>query len=295
MKKLTNELAGVLSTFMSSAEVKDVVDRTRAATAEDTGSFRMVITTENLDRYQEVISIDGWELDHYLSNPVVLWGHDHFTPPVAVTEQLIKEDGKLIAIGRFAPTDMGQMLRKLYDLGILRASSVGFIEKERQGNLITRAELIEWSFVSVPANPYALGLAFEKGLSLDELVTKGFLNMKTAEETETVPEDDAGKEAEAPESEAEEEEAAPEVEVKAFDTKTLSPIVAQLRAALGALEALGNEEPERTEDEPGDEEAEEERQLREFNEQRRTIQLAATIIGDILAEKRQEARSILNK
>jgi len=281
MKKLSTENASALSTWMNSAEVKSVVDSIRAASAEDTGTFRMVITTENVDRYQEVIKLDGWELEHYLANPVVLWGHDHFTPPVAVTDKLIKEDGKLIAEGRFAPTEMGQMLRKLYDLGFLRTSSVGFIEKEREGNLITIAELIEWSFVSVPANPYALGLAMKNGLSINELVTKGFMEIKTVE-TETLPEEPA-----------EEPEDIPEPVEKNFSSKALTPIVDQLRGVLSALEALDTEEPERTEDEPETDPAVKE--LAEFNKARSTIQDAATIISAILAEKRIEAQNLLKK
>jgi hypothetical protein len=285
MKKLTDEIAATLSTWMSSEEVKALVDATRAAKDEDTGSFRMVITTENLDRYQEVISIDGWELDHYLASPVVLWGHDHYTPPVAVTDKLTKEDGKLIAEGRFAPTDLGQQLRKLYDLGFLRASSVGFIEKERQGNLITKAELIEWSFVSVPANPYALSLAMEKDLDINDLVTRGFMNIKTAEEVVTTEPTET-------EPEPEEQIIVEPVVEKAFSSKALTPIVEQLRSVLGALEAMDTPEPERTEEEPKADETEEEKQLRELNEKRKILQDAATIFGDVLAEARQaiEAR-----
>lgn len=290
MKKLSDELAASLSMWMSTDEVKAFIEKTKSADTEDTGTFRMVITTENMDRYREVISIDGWELDHYLKNPVVLWGHDHYTPPVAVTDKLIKEDGKLVAEGRFAPTDLGQQLRKLYDMGFLSASSVGFIEKERQGNLITKAELIEWSFVSVPANPYALSLAYEKGLSLDELVTKGFMNIiKTTEPetTDVVPPE--------PDKALDEESQTPKGEEKQFSTKALTPIVEQLRSALSALEALDTEEPERTEDEPADEPDADEKALKAFNEKRRILQLVDSVIGDILAEQRQEAKALLKK
>lgn len=287
MKELTSEIASVLSTWMSTDEVKSFVDSTRSASDEDTGTFRMIITTENLDRYEEVIALDGWELDHYLNSPVVLWGHDHFTPPVAVTDKLIKEDGKLIAEGRFAPTEMGQQLRKLYDLGFLRASSVGFIIKERQGNLITKAELIEWSFVSVPANPYALSLALEKELNINELVTKGFMSViKEAEPVETPVETPV----------ATETPAEPVVE-KQFEQKALTPIVDQFRSILGALEALTKgEEPERTEEEtPAADVTDEQKALEKFNAQRKTVQDAATVLGDVLAEMRQVSQSLRNK
>jgi hypothetical protein len=283
MKKLTTDLAAVVSTWMTSDEVKQFIDNTKAATDADTGTFRMVITTADLDRYDEVISLDGWELDHYMKNPVVLWGHNHFGGPVGVTDRLVKEEGKLIAYGRFAPTEKGQELRKLYDFGFLFASSVGLLEKERNGNVITKAELIEWSFVSVPANPYALTLALEKGLSLDELVTKGFMTIKTTEPTEQVPADPAPESDESEDEDDEPEEAPAE---RALTRKHVEPALTHLKAAIAALEALDTEEPERTDDEPGDE-TPEERSLRLFQEQKRTLQLLDTTFGEVLAELRQ--------
>jgi HK97 family phage prohead protease len=281
MKKLTTDIASVISTWMSTDEVREFVEQTRSASEDDTGRFKMVITTSDLDRYQEVISMDGWELEHYLKNPVVLWGHDHFTLPVGVTERLYKEDGKLIAEGRFAPHAHAQEIRKLYEAGIVRASSVGFLEKERQGNLITKAELIEWSFVSVPANPYALTLAMEKELNINELVTKGFMFVKK----------EAGEEEEA-EAEAE-PEVTPEQE-DALAEKVANLVVAKLKTSV-ALEALDTEEPERTEVEPVADDEEAQKSLDKWNEDRRVIQKAATIIGDVLAEKRQEVQARLSK
>jgi HK97 family phage prohead protease len=277
MEKITNEVAGKFKAWLDSEEVKAAVEATKAA--GDTGTFRIVITTENLDRYDEVIALDGWELDHYLRNPVVLWGHDHFTLPIGVTTNLYKQDGKLVAEGKFAAHTLAQEIRGLYDMGIVRASSVGFIEKERQGNVITRAELIEWSFVSVPANPFALSLALEKALNINELVTKGFMFV---EKKDAEPE-------EAPEP-------APEPEEKRYAAKAVLPLADQLRTVADALEALAeSEEPERTEDVPPSEPSEEEKALAVFNEQRRTLQQAATILGDVLAEKRQEMRARLSK
>ena len=68
----------------------------------------MVISTDNEDRHGEIVDQNGWELENYMSNPVVLWGHNHFEIPVGVTDKLyieLSEDGmnrRLIAEGRFA-------------------------------------------------------------------------------------------------------------------------------------------------------------------------------------------------
>lgn len=187
IKNYGAELAADIAAHFQSSEVRELLTTTKAASDAETGTFEVVITTENLDRYKEVIKLDGWELEHYLANPVVLWGHDH-SKPIGMATSVEIRDGKMIAKGKFAPTDFAQEIRRLYDFGIIRATSVGFIEKEREGNLITKAELLEFSFVSVPANPFALSLAMQKELSVDGLMIKGFMHVeKDAEEEVIVP------------------------------------------------------------------------------------------------------------
>jgi HK97 family phage prohead protease len=275
MKNITKEIADSIKGVFDSAEFKAVVEATEKAADATSGTFEVVITTENLDRYNEVIKLDGWELEHYMKNPVVLWGHDHHLLPIGVCTSISVVDGKMIAKGKFATHEHAQEIRKLYDLGIVKATSVGFIEKEREGNLITKAELIEFSFVSVPANPYALSLAMKEALSINDLVTRGIFEIQTKDND---PEDE----------EVEETPAEPVVEEKDFKTKAVRPIIDSLKAALIALEALDVEEPERKEDEPivADETAEE-KQYREFMEGKKTLQDAATLLGDVLATVRQ--------
>lgn len=276
MEKFTTEVANKVKAWFDTEDVRSAIEATVKAVETDTGTFEVVITTPNIDRYQEVISLDGWELEHYRANPVVLWGHDHFTLPIGVATSVEIVGEKMIARGKFAPHVFAQEIRALYDAGIVRATSVGFIEKERTGNIITKAELLEFSFVSVPANPYALSLAIEKQLNVNELVTRGIFTLK---EIDTVPEKIEEPEPTEPE---------PEPTEKQFSSKAIAPVVEHLRAALVALEALDTEEPERTDDEPIEEEdTEEERQLREFNEARRILQEASTVVSDVLAQARQ--------
>lgn len=305
MEKITDELAQKVYAWIESEDVQSTIKDTK--NASETGSFEVIITTENLDRYQEVISLEGWDLEHYRANPVVLWGHDHFTLPIGVCTDLEVRDGKLIARGKFAPHEHAQNIRRLYDLGIVRATSVGFIEKEREGNLITKAELLEFSFVSVPANPYALKL---DTLGLEEvstLVTKGILNLKdikdNQKDTENVPEEDAEtkpeeeveKETTPEETGSESEESEPEGTEETRDEPELTDdekrladhiaktVIASLKAEHSALEDT-NGEPEGTEAPEADED---EKGLDDFSEKRRIVQEAATIFGDVLAEARQ--------
>ena len=299
LKNYGAELAEAIVERFQSPEVRQLLDDTKAAEDTAAGTFEVIITTENLDRYQEVIKLDGWELDHYLKNPVVLWGHDH-QKPIGLATSVEIADGKMVAKGKFAPTAFAQEIRQLYDAGIIKATSVGFIEKEREGNLITKAELLEFSFVSVPANPYALSLAMEKELSIDGLVTKGFMHVeKDAEEAaepeaarDAVAEDHPAEEA-APADAANDNESG-EAE-RSFSTKQLDPVIANLRSVLVALEALSvkSGEPEGDEPAQGDaEETEEERKYREFTEMRKLLQDFSTLTSEVLAEAREavEAR-----
>ena len=322
MKKLSAEIAAEIIGRFETTEVREIVEATKNAADDASGTFEVAITTENLDRYQEVIKLDGWELDHYRNNPVVLWGHDHKLLPIGVATELFVQDGKLVARGKFAPHEQAQEIRRLYDLGIVRATSVGFIEKEREGNLITKAELLEFSFVSVPANPYALSLAMKSGVSVNEMVTKGimFIEEKEAEpeepqspETEPIIDDQPTDEPDPSDQPAEETPACAEcgdpadaepsaqsedhpicksclakgwTPVGVLNVPAIVPLIDQLKATATALEAVvSNNEPERSEEEPTDEE---ERRYRDFSNKRRVVQEAATIIGDILAEKRKE-------
>lgn len=120
------------------------------------GEFEVVATTEGVDRDGEVIQVKGWDFENFNKNPILLWGHDYKSLPIGAVTELRVEDGKVIAKGVFARSSFAQEIRALYDDGFIKTVSVGFIPHERNGDTITKAELLELSFVSVPANPDAL-------------------------------------------------------------------------------------------------------------------------------------------
>lgn len=289
LKSISAELAEQIVAKFTSPEMKKLIADTKAAPDGDTGTFEVIITTENLDRYSEVIKLDGWDLAHYRNNPVVLWGHDH-DQPIGMATSVDIIDGRMIAKGKFAPTDKAQEVRKLYDFGIIKATSVGFIEKEREGNLITKAELLEFSFVSVPANPYALTLAMQRDLSVNELVTKGLMFVEKSQEEVAV-------EAEPEVAVVEEPVVTPEVvDQDTLAEKVASLVISKLKDANVVLDAeVVTPEPEHNDadsiatDVPADE-TEEEAQMRRFNESRRTVQTFATLVGEILADARLATR-----
>lgn len=178
IQKLNDELKKKIAEAMADPKVKAMVEALKAASMEDTGTFEVVISTGDQDRHGEVIDPNGLSFDLYMMNPVVLWAHDYSDLPIGVTEEIAKKDGQTVAKGRFAPAaanPKAQQVRQLYDAKIQRATSVGGIAHETEGNTITKFELIEWSFVPVPANPFALSLAKTAQIDVGEYVRCGLM------------------------------------------------------------------------------------------------------------------------
>lgn len=147
-----------------------------------------IVTTDAIDRYREVISAKGIELANFRENPVVLWCHMGTT--VIGKNLWIKrftKDGKsgLIAKTQFAKTEKAEEIFQLYADGILNAWSIGAnpdwsaygppTEEEIKARpdlkkcrcIYRKVELLEYSAVSIPANPDALGNEIGKGLSAE--------------------------------------------------------------------------------------------------------------------------------
>ncbi len=137
----------------------------------ENGTFEVIASTDAIDRHGERILAEGWKTDNYMKNPIILFGHDYWNIESVVGKATSVEvvSGKLIVKGVFASGDTNpkaQMLRKMYDEGIIRTVSVGLRPLARDvqdRDIITSAELLELSFVPVPANPEALRLSKELG------------------------------------------------------------------------------------------------------------------------------------
>lgn len=149
----------------------DVVEKmfdVRAYDAEKrTGEI--VASDETVDRYGDVIEAGGWELDNYSRNPVMLVDHDYSVLSiVGVTEPRV-DSRALIARFTLDPPETNRMAAIVHNLlanRSLRAVSVGFVPKaykrivDEEGNWsggyrFTAQELVEISWVAVPANPSA--------------------------------------------------------------------------------------------------------------------------------------------
>jgi len=124
------------------------------------------ISTAAVDREGDRIDPNGWDLSNFQRSPVVLWAHDHTQPPIGKASNLWTDAKGLHATVEFPPRGLYAFADMIHDMvksGFINATSVGFVPRESQrnhtgGQDITRAELLEFSLVSVPANPHALVL-----------------------------------------------------------------------------------------------------------------------------------------
>lgn len=143
------------------------------ATKSADGKYKVLASTSAIDRQGDSIDQAGWDLVNFLQNPVILWAHDYSELPVGKATAINVTDSGLECEFEFAPAEgnpKAVQVATLFDQGYLNAVSVGFIPKERNGNIITSAELLEISIVPVPANQEALRLAIEsKSLDISEI------------------------------------------------------------------------------------------------------------------------------
>lgn len=147
----------------------------------DSRRMRFTISTASVDRMGDTIAIDGWGLDDFRKNPVVLWGHDQALPPVGKATRVAIEDAKLVADVEFTPPGMSAFNDTVFAMlkgGFLNATSVGFLPTEwkfaedpgrRHGIDYIRQDLLEFSVVPVPANAEALVQVRAAGIEIAPL------------------------------------------------------------------------------------------------------------------------------
>jgi HK97 family phage prohead protease len=145
------------------------------AIIERTGdSFTFIASSPNTDRLGDQVMQD-FDLEQYLANPVVLFGHDHSDPVGKCLDARI-ENGNLVAEIEFAPTTRGQEIAALVDHGTLRALSIGFTPGDTQVNAdggftFQKNSLVEISIVPVPANPDALRIKSTEAQIMSDTLT----------------------------------------------------------------------------------------------------------------------------
>lgn len=147
----------------------DMIRKALLAEIETKADAPVVVTisTAGVDRSFDVVKPDGADLKNYLANPVVLWAHDRSALPIGKAVRVWTDANGIKAEVEFAGHPFAKEVEALVRAGIVRAASIGFRplpdgvkaanDPERAGGLdFEKWELLEFSFVPVPANAEAL-------------------------------------------------------------------------------------------------------------------------------------------
>lgn len=141
---------------------------------------RFKASDDTLDRYDEVILPEGWDMSEYSKNPVVMQFHDYRSWPIGHSVAGGVKDGALYLDIEFDPPEVDEsadlVFRKVKH-GTVKAGSVGFdplmwvtpgmqnkgIEVEalfqkypKAKKIYLKSSLLEFTICPIPANPNAL-------------------------------------------------------------------------------------------------------------------------------------------
>jgi HK97 family phage prohead protease len=169
---------------------------------EEERSVIAIISTDAIDRDNEVLVPKGMDADNFRKNPLVLWSHNAGLPPIAKALWLKQGRKRITAKIKFAMTERAEEVWQLFKGGFLNAFSVGF--KPNEGHrptpddikknpdlaearfIFTVWELLEFSVVGVPANAEALALAVKnKSITISDDL-RDELHVKEIEEDEEI-------------------------------------------------------------------------------------------------------------
>lgn len=184
----------------------------------DTREIVAIASSQESDQDNDIIYLDksdkgeGMNLKEFKKNPVILWAHDAYSPPIAKATQIKKQDGKLKMKIQFPEPEVSSFSDTVYKLvkgGFINSLSVGFrpnwekakFNEKRKGYDFYEGTLFETSIVPVGANSNAtiiqrsLDAAVTKGI-VDDIERKDFLlTIKNMEDKTDGQEKTEGKEA----------------------------------------------------------------------------------------------------
>ena len=161
------------------------------ATKEDR-VVEFIATKEVVDRDGDIVKVSGLNVKNYKKNPVILLNHDRRGLPVGKAVRVVKSGGELKVKIKFADPEEYSVADTVYKLvkgGYINAVSMGLMpdwetmeykedkKTKKRIRTINKADILEISIVTVPANQEALvtGKSLQKALEdkvIDELELK---------------------------------------------------------------------------------------------------------------------------
>lgn len=151
--------------------------------------FWFLVTSEKIDRQNEVVKSDSYNIDNFMKNPVMLFQHDSFSLPIGKWVEYEKTAEGLLLGGWFHEIpdseneNLSATIKEYVKQGIINSTSIGFrpikshTDRIDNKNILVYDEidLIEVSIVTIGANPEALQKLKFFNINLDnnmELETK---------------------------------------------------------------------------------------------------------------------------
>jgi HK97 family phage prohead protease len=142
--------------------------------AQDGGKIR--ISTSAVDRDGDRVLPSGAQIESYMRNPVVLFGHNYTEPwamigrAASIDIQYNGIDAEFTLREPTGDSDPQKIIRSLWEERMLNAASIGFNPIDWEPNEVGGYdyhswELLEFSLVPVPANQEAVRMAM-KGLGI---------------------------------------------------------------------------------------------------------------------------------
>lgn len=191
---------------------------------KDDNKITVIASDETLDRHGEVLPIDQWDLTKFNTAPRMLVDHNHQVEKIVgkwVNPRI--ENRQLMFDAVFHDfTPLAIAVKQMVMEGYLNTVSVGFIPHgpQKDGGKDT-FELIETSWVTVPANPSATVVNRMKALENEPITVEQEAKIKEWAQKEDIEDDIPAEDPEDPvtpptEEEIEEEEMTPISSVEDF-------------------------------------------------------------------------------
>lgn len=150
-------------------------------TVAESRTLRFVFSDGTVDRAGDSIDPKGWKTDAFQENPIALWCHDSYSPPIGRASNVGPIGSKLMGDIEFMVAEISAFadtIFRMVNAGFIKAVSVGFIplewtfvqDKDRPyGINFTKQELLEISLCAIPCNPNALQEAKAQGIDTGPL------------------------------------------------------------------------------------------------------------------------------
>ncbi len=142
---------------------------TLASGASPDGDLVFTASAEGTNRYGFSLNRNRWQIDNFNNNPVILWMHMDFTPPIGRGRASTDRQGLKTTVTFDRSDPFAVQIENKYRTGFLNAVSVGFDFVDAKGAPLDRwdltaesiyneafYDLAEVSAVPVPADPRAL-------------------------------------------------------------------------------------------------------------------------------------------